>query len=119
VAKVVHNFGRADDVDRDALRRLAASILRVCEDPSTRKLDGEDGVTVRDAWPYGGVYVLEQLWKEVGVDRRLWSVGANGRVEPGDLPASRAQRLEHVTALRARAHGPAHDLRWKRDGARR
>jgi transposase len=71
VAKVVHNFGRADDVDRDALRRLAASILRVCEDPSTRKLDGEDGVTVRDAWPYGGVYVLEQIWKEVGVDKVL------------------------------------------------
>jgi hypothetical protein len=71
VAKVVHNFGRADDMDREALRRLAASILRVCEDPSTRKLDGEDGVTVRDAWPYGGVYVLEQLWKEVGVDKVL------------------------------------------------
>jgi hypothetical protein len=71
VAKVVHNFGRADDVDREALRRLAASILRVCEDPSTRKLDGEDGVTVRDAWPYGGVYVLEQLWREVGVDKVL------------------------------------------------
>ncbi len=71
MAKVVHNFGRADDVDRKALRRLAASILRVCEDPSTRKLDGEDDVTVRDAWPYGGVYVLEQLWREVGVDKVL------------------------------------------------
>jgi transposase len=71
VAKVVHNFGRADDVDREALRRLAASILRVCEDPSTRKLNGEDGVTVRDAWPYGGVYVLDQLWREVGVDKVL------------------------------------------------
>jgi len=24
---------------------------------------------VRDAWPYGGVYVLEQLWRELGIDR--------------------------------------------------
>jgi transposase len=71
VARVVHNFGRADGVDRESLRRLAASILRVCEDPASRKLDGEDGVTVRDAWHYGGVYVLEQLWKELGVDKVL------------------------------------------------
>jgi hypothetical protein len=28
VAKVIHNFGRADQVDRDALARLVASISR-------------------------------------------------------------------------------------------
>jgi transposase len=71
VAKVIYNFGRADGVDRDALKRLAASIQRVCEDPATRKVGGDDGVTVRDAWAYGGVYVLEELWKELGVDKVL------------------------------------------------
>ena len=28
VAKIIHNFGRADQVDREALRRLVASISR-------------------------------------------------------------------------------------------
>ncbi len=69
VAKVIYSFGRADQLDRDALRRLAASILRVCDDSSVRK-PNED-VTVRDSWPYGGVYVLEQLWRELGVDKVL------------------------------------------------
>ena len=29
IAKVIYNFGRADQLDQDELRRLAASILRV------------------------------------------------------------------------------------------
>ncbi len=31
VARIIHNFGRADQVDREALRRLVASISRVLE----------------------------------------------------------------------------------------
>jgi transposase len=72
IAKVVYNFGRADEVDEAALRRLAASILRVLgEDIAQGKLAEADGaeVRVRDAWPYGGVYVLQQLWTELGIDR--------------------------------------------------
>ena len=43
VAKIVHNFGRAGDLDPNELRRLAASILRVVPDdastasPTTRR----------------------------------------------------------------------------------
>jgi len=69
VAKVVYSFGRADQLDRDALRRLAASILRVCDDAAVRA-PAED-VVMRDAWPYGGVYVLEQVWRQLGVDKVL------------------------------------------------
>jgi hypothetical protein len=29
IAKVIHNFGRAEKVDRDALARLVTSILRL------------------------------------------------------------------------------------------
>jgi transposase len=69
VAKVVYSFGRADQLDRDALRRLAASILRVCDDAAVRA-PGED-ITVREAWPYGGIYVLEQVWRQLGIDQVL------------------------------------------------
>lgn len=70
VAKVVYNFGRADEVDGDKLRRLAKSILRVVGEQ-----DGAEGndVHIRDTWPYGGVYVLEQLWAELGIGRELTS----------------------------------------------
>jgi transposase len=69
VAKVIYSFGRADQLDREALQRLASSILRVCDDASVRK-PNED-LTVRDAWPYGGVYVLEQIWQQLEIDRVL------------------------------------------------
>ena len=79
VAKVVYSFGRADSLDRETLRRLAASILRVCEDDATRgaalrSADGTsvpDGVVLRDARPFGGVYVLGAIWAELGIGRIL------------------------------------------------
>jgi hypothetical protein len=71
VAKVLYNFGRADQLDADHLRRLAASILRVVPDetvPSAAAIAAGDGdLRIRDSWPYGGVYVLEQLWKELDI----------------------------------------------------
>jgi transposase len=81
VAKVVYSFGRADQLDREALRRLASSILRVCDDASVRA-PGED-VTVRDAWPYGGVYVLEQIWRQLGINKVLAQcIRASGTSQP-------------------------------------
>jgi hypothetical protein len=69
VAKVIYNFGRADQVDGPKLRRLAASILRVFGGDVRQVAAGESGdVRVRDAWPYGGAYVLERLWVELGID---------------------------------------------------
>jgi transposase len=72
VARVVHNFGRADEVDPEMLRRLAASILRAVGDDAGQHA-GESGssVKIRRSWPYGGVWVLEQLWRELGVEQLL------------------------------------------------
>jgi hypothetical protein len=71
VAKVIYNFGRAEQLDVDQLRRLAASILRVVPDETAASADtiatGGGDVRIRDSWPYGGVHVLEQLWKELDI----------------------------------------------------
>lgn len=69
VAKVVYNFGRADQVDGEQLRRLARSILRAVDGDLARAKDSvENGdLHVRDAWPLGAVHVLEALWTELGL----------------------------------------------------
>src|ERR1700694_1764197 len=63
VAKVVYNFGRADQLDADQLRRLAASILRVVSTDETSggsaTAAGAGDIRIRDSWPFGGVYVLD------------------------------------------------------------
>ena len=71
--QIVHNFGRADDpAVAERLRRLARSILRRCapeeilaQDPSWRLID---------AWPYGEIYVLEALWRRLGIAEAITEV---------------------------------------------
>jgi transposase len=72
VARVIHNFGRADQVDPEMLRRLAASIMRVTEaDLQAQVGDVGSSLKVYRSWPYGGVWVLKQLWRELGVEQLL------------------------------------------------
>ncbi len=68
--RIVYNFGRAEDPEvRERLRTLARSILR--------RVAPEEIVAARpdwklvDAWPYGDLYVLEELWKKIGMPERL------------------------------------------------
>jgi hypothetical protein len=69
VAKVVYNFGRADQLDEVKLRRLADSILRVL--PADSAASPTEDLRVLDSWPYGGVHVIEHLWREVGIQAAL------------------------------------------------
>jgi len=72
VARVVYNFGRADQLDVATLQRLAKSILRVVQEQQGQGVS-ENGTAIQllDAWPFGGVWVLQQLWKELGIDAIL------------------------------------------------
>ena len=66
VTQIVYNFGRADSPEvRERLRRLARSILRRCS-PEEIAAAGE-GWRLVDAWPHGGVYALEALWRRLGI----------------------------------------------------
>ena len=61
VAKVIHNFGRADKVDRQALRRLVASISRFLEPGEAVAATAGSQVEIVDAQQFGGACVLDQL----------------------------------------------------------
>ncbi len=124
VAKVVYNFGRADKLDREKLRRLAKSILRAFGDDAPGTEAGGE-ITIRDSWPYGGVYVLEAVWRELGIDgllkakahrhstifeRALFAMVANRALAPYSklycyeqwlreevfLPSSKALEMHHL-----------------------
>lgn len=69
VAKVVYSFGRGDEIDAEAMRRLARSILRVFS--SEEALAAEPDVRVLQSWPYGGAYVLDALWRELEIPKVL------------------------------------------------
>ncbi len=72
-AEVLLNLGREDQLDLDALRRLAASITRFTDgDAGGQPLPGEFEVT--ESRPLGGVWLLDGLWRTLGVDRALSGV---------------------------------------------
>ncbi|MBM3189997.1 MAG: IS1634 family transposase [Chloroflexi bacterium] len=68
--RIVYNFGRADDpAVRARLRTLARSILRRVAPEEI--LQERPDWKLLDAWPYGDLYVLEQLWQQIGMPERL------------------------------------------------
>jgi hypothetical protein len=84
VAKVIHNFGRKDKVDKVALARLVSSISRILDLPMADSSVGSSDVEIVDSRRLGGAFVLDQLWNRLGIADALRSV-ATGRRLDGDL----------------------------------
>jgi len=84
VARVIHNFGRADKVDKDALARLVSSISRILDLPEAGSSVVGAGVEIVDSRRLGGAFVLDQLWERLGIADALRS-SAKGRRIDGEL----------------------------------
>ena len=87
VAEIIHNFGRADELDRDDLVRLCRSIARVCglevRDPlaspeQTSTPAGESGLPEElkliRTLALGVPFVTEALWERLGIGPALRKV---------------------------------------------
>jgi transposase len=76
-AEVLVNLGREDGVDPDGLRRLVRSINRYLGEPDTSgdltEVAG-DGLSVSESRPAGTAWLLDGLWRQLGVDRALAEV---------------------------------------------
>ena len=82
VARVIHNFGRADQVDREALRRLVASISRVLEPADAVACGGGlEQVEVLEARRCGGAYALDALFARLGIGAALRAAAAGRRLD--------------------------------------
>jgi transposase len=84
IAKIIHTFGRADDLDRDQLVRLCRSIARVCDVEIIDRLDPQLPLTsalglpldfkVHRAYPYGVPLLAETLWHRLGIDELIGKI---------------------------------------------
>src|SRR4029078_7713062 len=83
-AQVLANLGREDQLDRDGVRRLVASINRSLGEPNTAATDSAelvgDGLTVAGSRPVGAVHLLDGLWRALDVDAALRKVVGGRRV---------------------------------------
>jgi hypothetical protein len=117
--RVVHSFGREDQLDRAAVERLAGSLGRLLGQGREAA-----GVTPELAYSgsvaYGGTYLLDQLWQRLGIgqvmtamlggtrrdaatERVLFALVANRALDPSSKLAAAhwAGRKAHIDGLPA------------------
>jgi len=110
VPKIIHSFGRADELDRDQLVRLCRSIARVCGlqviDPIEYANDEKhsdpvkifDTVKIIKTLSYGRVLVAEALWERIGIGKTLRDIFSRQKVSLL-LPADGRLNCQHQNAL--------------------
>jgi Transposase DDE domain len=64
--RVLHNFGREDQLDRAAIERLAGSLCRLL-DPGRAAVLREPGLAYSGSVAFGGPWLLDQLWQRLGI----------------------------------------------------
>src|SRR3954468_14069502 len=101
-AKVLHSFGREDEVDRAAIERLIASLRRLLN-PTAELASGGPGLEFVSSRALGATWALDGLWHSLGIDGLLRRLLAGTR---------RDARVERVlfALVAARAIEPASKL---------
>ena len=77
VAKVIHNLGREDMLDREALERLVASIQRFLGGEQALRAGAPHGFDFVCAPECGGAHVVDALWGELGIGRAIARVAGD------------------------------------------
>ena len=83
VARVMHNFGREDQLDREALSRLVGSIQRFLGAEETLRASTPEGFRFLGAPEAGGPHVLDELWSQLGIGKAISRVAGSGRGRSG------------------------------------
>lgn len=81
VAKVIHNFGRAERVDRDALARLMWSISRFLTPEQALTAAAGAEVEVLDSRHLGGAWTLDRVWERLGIGAAIRRVAEGRRLD--------------------------------------
>ncbi len=98
-AQVIHSFGRSDQLDVDALKRLIKSVSRFLSPEDAIRLEHHsDDLKFTSSRPAGGAYLLKALWQRLGLDDCLKKV-----LDQRSFTTPMAQALFAMVANRALA----------------
>ena len=102
--EVLYNFGREDASTRAALERLAGSLSRYLSsspDPQAALFSAAgEGFTYEGSRPLGGTWVLDALWRRLGIAASLHRLLAGRRLD------ERAERVLFALCRRS-SNSPA------------
>jgi hypothetical protein len=83
--KVLHSFGREDELDREAVRRLVAALSRLLDPGEALTAVTPGDLNLIGSRPLGGTHALDGIWRRLGlqgaVRRQLEGRCLDARVE--------------------------------------
>src|SRR3954451_12241846 len=82
VPKILYGFGREDQLDRDAIKRLVTSLTRLLDPTDALAATAGAELTFCESRPFGGTFTLDALWRRLGIDTVLTSLDTG----PGGKP---------------------------------
>ena len=85
--RVLYNFGREDQLDRQAIVRLIGSLQRALEPDQALQTATAPGLRFLESRPMGGAWALDGIWQELAIDRTLQGLLRGRRLD------SRAERV--------------------------
>jgi len=98
-AQVIHNFGRADQLDKAALQRLVASIQRVISADAAGAIATNDkalpDIEIEAVFELGVVLAARTLWEDLGIGQAI-----RGCIAEGELSAPHEMALFTMAAQR-------------------
>jgi transposase len=98
-AQVIHSFGRREELDIDALKRLMKSASRFLDPEDAIRLEHQsDDLRFVSSRPAGGAYLLKSLWNQLHIDECI-----NKAIQQRSFTAPIADALFAMVANRALA----------------
>src|SRR6516165_877405 len=89
VPRVLYSFGREDALDRAAIRRLVASLSKLLDPADALAATAGSDLVFLESRPFGGVFVLDALWRRLGIDKVITGLDrAPRRGRPRDAAAT-------------------------------
>ncbi len=86
--KLLYSFGREDQLDKDAVRRLVASLSKLLDPGDALAATAGSDLAFTESRPFGGAYVLDALWGRLGIGKILTGLASSGRGRPRDAKAA-------------------------------
>jgi hypothetical protein len=84
-ARIIHRFGRADQVDREGLARLVRSISRFLDPADAVAATASGEVSILDSRPMGSSWLADRLWERLQIGTGIIDAAGGRR-----LPVERA-----------------------------
>jgi transposase len=121
-ARVVHNFGRSDQVDRAALQRLVNSINRVLDagEGLAGNPSGIPEIAIERVFELGVVLTARALWEELGIGEAIRDCTSRAALTaPHEIAlfAMAANRLDDPVSKLACVERWLPDIAWLPDAA--